>query len=438
MKLLCFLSNILFNRNFIINIFLEIIFIGLSLIFFQKTFKIRFSRKHNTIYIFTNILCFILGCLFKNYICGFICEIINSIIIFIYLQKISVLKTLTYFALKVIILLDVQFCAFKLLCIVFHYNSYIEIIELPIFRLILLTFISIIGFMIYFFSKHFKFDNIFNVPIEQKSNLIIATDLFNLLIVFLIFYNFFEISGQNLLFILVLNLYFYFSISNIIHIFKTLYLKQNIENLKLCNSTILAMYDDTRAFKHDFHNIIQAIGGYVCSNDIEGLKKYYKQISKDCKNINNLSKLNPELINNPAIYNILANKYQLANNNNIQVNIDIMLDLNSLNMKIYELTRILGILLDNAIEASKECNKKYINISFKQDKQKQLLIIENTYNNKQISIDKIFEKDYTTKPNNTGLGLWEVRKILRKNNNLNLYTTKNNDYFSQQLEIYTA
>lgn len=86
----------------------------------------------------------------------------------------------------------------------------------------------------------------------------------------------------------------------------------------------------------------------------------------------------------------------------------------------------------------KNVMKKNINIFFKQDKQKQMLIIENTYNNKQISIDKIFEKDYTTKPHNTGLGLWEVKKILSRNTNLNLYTSKNHDYFSQQLEIYSA
>lgn len=198
------------------------------------------------------------------------------------------------------------------------------------------------------------------------------------------------------------------------------------------------MYDETRAFKHDFHNIIQAIGGYIITNDIEGLKKYYTQILNDCNNLNNFSKLNPELINNPAIYNILADKYHIAHNNNIQINLDIFLDLNSLNINIYELTRILGILLDNAIEASKECNNKNINIAFKQDKYKQMLIVENTYNNKQICIDKIFEKDYTTKPHNTGLGLWEVRKILSKNSNLNLHTTKNDDYFSQQLEIYST
>ena len=32
-------------------------------------------------------------------------------------------------------------------------------------------------------------------------------------------------------------------------------------------------------------------------------------------------------------------------------------------------------------------------------------------------LDKIYEKGYSSKPNNTGLGLWEVRQIMKKNNN---------------------
>ena len=317
-------------------------------------------------------------------------------------------------------------------------NSLYEVIELPICGIISIILLSTIQFIIYFFLKHLKIDNVFINSINEKVALIMVASILNLAIVYTIFYNFFEIFIKNVSYILLLDIYFYFSIQHIIHFCRSIYTKQKINNLKLCNKTILNMYDETRAFKHDFHNIIQAIGGYVITNDIDGLNKYYKQISNDCKITNNLSKLNPELINNPAIYNILADKYYIAHNNNIQINLDVMLDLNSLNMKIYELTRILGILLDNAIEASKECNEKNINISFKQDKYKQLLIIENTYNNKQICIDKIFEKDYTTKPHNSGLGLWEVRKILNKNNNLNLYTSKNNDYFSQQLEIYNS
>ena len=53
-----------------------------------------------------------------------------------------------------------------------------------------------------------------------------------------------------------------------------------------------------------------------------------------------------------------------------------------------------------------------------------------------VDINKIFDKGVTGKENHTGLGLWEIRKILNRNNNLNLYTTKNDKYFTQQFEIY--
>ena len=107
-------------------------------------------------------------------------------------------------------------------------------------------------------------------------------------------------------------------------------------------------------------------------------------------------------------------------------------------MKIYEFARILGILLDNAIEASSECKEKIINISFRNDEKnnRQLIKIENTYNNKDVDTTKIFAKGISGKENHTGLGLWEVQNILTKNNNISLFTSKNNRFFSQQLEIY--
>ena len=107
-------------------------------------------------------------------------------------------------------------------------------------------------------------------------------------------------------------------------------------------------------------------------------------------------------------------------------------------MKIYEFAKILGILLDNAIEASSESKEKIINLDFKNDTKnsRQLIIIENTYKDKDLNTETIFEKGISSKENHTGLGLWEVRKIVKKNNNVNLFTSKNQKYFSQQLEIY--
>ena len=139
-----------------------------------------------------------------------------------------------------------------------------------------------------------------------------------------------------------------------------------------------------------------------------------------------------------GIYNLLTSKYHESESQDIKINMTFLLDLTTLKMKIYEFARILGILLDNAIEASKECKERIINITFRNDTKnnRQLIIIENTYTNKDVDTEKIFEKGMTGKENHTGLGLWEVRKIIKKNNNANLYTSKTEKFFSQQLELY--
>ncbi len=183
------------------------------------------------------------------------------------------------------------------------------------------------------------------------------------------------------------------------------------------------------------------LDGYVATEDIKGLKRYYSQLLEDCQRGNNLTALNPSIINNPAIYSLLASKYYLANEQGITINLEVLIDLNTINMKIYEFTRILGILMDNAIEAASQCDEKIMNVSFRNDERRnrQLVIIQNTYINKDVDTEEIFQKGFTSKTDEEvahGLGLWEVRQILKKRNNLNLYTTKSEQYFTQQLEIY--
>lgn len=180
------------------------------------------------------------------------------------------------------------------------------------------------------------------------------------------------------------------------------------------------------------------LDGYIDSNDMQGLNTYYSQLLVDCDKVNNLYTLSPDVINNPAIYSLLTSKYHKADELGIKIHLEVFLNLNELNMKIYEFTRAFGILMDNAIEAAYECNDKIINVEIRKDFKvnRQLLIVENTYTEKDVDLDKIYEKGYSSKPNNTGLGLWEVRQIMKKNNNLNLYTSKNDIFFNQQLEMY--
>lgn len=240
----------------------------------------------------------------------------------------------------------------------------------------------------------------------------------------------------------VLVLYFIISMISLYRTSKLETTTQDLEAEKLYNQSLTILYDKIRGYKHDFNNIVQGLGGYISTNNMEGLKDYYNGILDDCQRTNNLALLSPDVINNPAIYSLLTAKYHVATEFGIKMNLEIFMDLTTIKMKIYELTRLLGILIDNAIEAAKQCSEKEITITFRNDanKKKQLFIIENTYTNKDVNIDNIFEKGHTSKTTedakNHGIGLWEVRQFIKKHKNLDLYTTKSEKYFKQQFEIY--
>lgn len=212
-----------------------------------------------------------------------------------------------------------------------------------------------------------------------------------------------------------------------------------IETLELDNEMLSKKDDSIRSFKHDFFNFVQALDGYSQNNDIESIKKMNKSILEECEEINNMEILNPNVIKDHGVYNILIRKYCLAKKENITMKFEILADLSESKISKYHLCRILSILLDNAIEAAKECDEKIINVKFIKDSKanRELIVIENSYKKLDIDLDKIFEKGFSTKLNSAdhGLGLWNVRKILTKTKNLNLFTKKEK-LFSQQLEIY--
>lgn len=233
-------------------------------------------------------------------------------------------------------------------------------------------------------------------------------------------------------------LYFFVSFF-IIYLYKKLKAASHtIGDLKIRNENLSKKYEEVACFNHDFNNILTIIGGYIGSRDMEGLVKYYNYVEDECEHIKSLKSLTPDIINNPSVYHLMTQKHKEFESADINVSYELLLDLSKLKMNIFKFTRILGILLDNAREAAKETSEKLVNIHFRNEptNNRQIIIVENSYKDKSIDVDSIFKKNVTSKKSHSGLGLYEVRKILKKSNNLNLYTTINDDFFKQQLEIY--
>ena len=322
--------------------------------------------------------------------------------------------------------------------------SYSDFQIIPIYRFTLASIIYLIVFLIVLALKY-KNVSLYFLDDFGKTNkyMILMTfilGLFYIIVQVLLTANYMDILPIQYTFFnfIYLLLYTFLSFFTLTKITKLVATTQKLESAEEYNKTLHILHDSVRGFKHDFDNIVTTIGGYVKTNDMEGLKNYYSQLEEDCSKVNNLYVLNPDIINNPGVYNLLASKYSEAEEKDIKINLTFLLDLNNLHMKIYEFTRILGILLDNAIEAASECDEKEINIVFRNESKnnRNIILIENTYKDKDVNIEQIFNKGVTGKENHTGLGLWEIMQILKKNNNVNLHTDKGKKYFSQQLEIY--
>ena len=420
--------------------------IWVNMLLFTTIFDIKATKKSKIIYVLSmGAIAF----LFRTFIpkpYGIFLNMIMVILLVKFILKASWLKSLlSEFS---IIALSSILELFMLQFYLSNFNITKEVLmSVPLYRIVYILSIYLCIYIIYRIIKFFKFR--FNLENLTKKNkiLFIVNTLLGIIAIGTQFYliSFYSDKmpiGITIVSILSLFAYFFISIYSLLNTTKSETTSRNLTEAQLYNKTLSLLHDKMRGFKHDFHNIVQGIGGYISTNDMEGLKKYYSQLLKDCDQVNNLTALNPSIINNSAIYNVMADKYHKADELGVQINLAIFMDLNEIeqHMKIYEFTRILGILMDNAIEATAECKDKIIHVTFRKEENRKriLMIIENTYLNKNVDIDRIFDKDYSTKSKttNSGLGLWEVRQVLKKNNNLNLFTTKNEEFFVQQFEIY--
>ena len=422
---------------------LVIIEATVSTLLFTTILDINSTKKQKSIYILIisllGLCCnFLLPKQYSNII-----TLVSTPFIIMLIFKIYFLKSLSAELIPLICIALSETIISRLVLLVLDV-TFTPSANIPIYRVCILLSIYFLLFLIYLLARHFHFSIKIFDNIDKKNKRTLILNL--ILAIIAIFTQFFLIIVYNDTlpsFIIILSTisllaYFIISIYSLTRTMKLEITTTSLEEANLYNKSLQILQDNMRAFKHDFGNIVQGIGGYINTNDMEGLKNYYTQLLEDCQRVNNLTTLSPQVINNPAIYNVLANKYHKADEKGIKINLECFLDLNDLHIKIYEFTRILGILMDNAIEATSECQEKIINVYLKKDSRKhmQLLIIENTYQDKQIDTEKIYEKGFSTKKGNSGLGLWEIRQILKKNDNLNLYTTKDHEFFKQQFEIF--
>jgi len=239
--------------------------------------------------------------------------------------------------------------------------------------------------------------------------------------------------------------YFIISTVLIINIIKAHMEKVDIEmrqdsynRLQEYTNQIENMYSSLRSFKHDYSNIMLSMSGYIEANDMEGLRDYFdKEILPLSKNITkNTAHIN-QLINikTTELKSIISSKLLYAIELNINVGIEVTDEVTSIPMDTLDLCRVIGIFLDNAIEATLETDRPTIRFALINLDTEYIFIISNTFLEKGIPYATLSKPNVSTKGVNRGIGLYNAHEIIAKYNHVFLDTEIKNKSFVQRLQI---
>lgn len=240
---------------------------------------------------------------------------------------------------------------------------------------------------------------------------------------------------------------FYFIISTvlIVNIIKThmekvdMDMRQDSYNrLQEYTNQIESMYSSLRSFKHDYSNIMLSMSGYIESNDMEGLSDYFnkeilplgKKITKNTAHINQLMN-----IKTTELKSIISSKLLYAIELNISVNIEVTDEIPSFPMDTLDLCRIIGIFLDNAIEATLETDHPLIDFALIDLDTQYIFVISNSFLEKGIPYGTLMKPNVSTKGANRGIGLYNAHEIIAKYNHVFLDTEIQGTTFVQRLQI---
>ena len=220
---------------------------------------------------------------------------------------------------------------------------------------------------------------------------------------------------------------------------KQQYQDKEFQQLQEYTKSLENMSTDLRKFKHDYSNIISTIGEYIDEDDMAGLKEfYYNDLVSEGKTVlekdQSLSSL--KHIGESPLKAIISSKIIAAKAKNIKIRVEITDDIPSIPMRILEICRIIGIFLDNAIEASMESEENFIHFAIINTETNIIFIIQNSCNDNVPPVHKLYEENFSTKGENRGLGLCTVMDIVNKTKGrASLNTTCKDNVFTQDLTV---
>lgn len=249
------------------------------------------------------------------------------------------------------------------------------------------------------------------------------------------------LKGYALIFISILLFFAIVIILISINTLREMRYKQSLEEIETYYEYTLqieSINNEMRKFRHDYVNILTTMSEYIRENDMDGLKTYFNDNivpMKDNLQMNSIKINGTDNLKVRAIKGLVTTKILQAQGKNIPISIEVPELIDHIEMNTVDLSRIIGIIIDNAIEASEELEDALIRIAFINVETSVMFIVMNKCKEDMPKIHELFQDSFSTKGDNRGLGLTTLKDITDTTENVLLDTTIENGYFVQKVEI---
>lgn len=225
------------------------------------------------------------------------------------------------------------------------------------------------------------------------------------------------------------------------YMIKELRYKRNMEEIETYYEYTLqieSINNEMRKFRHDYVNILTTMSEYIREDDMPGLRQYFNENivpMKDNLQMKSIKINGTENLKVRAIKGLVTTKILQAQEKNIPISIEVPELVEHIEMNTIDLSRIIGIITDNAIEASETLEDALIRIAFINTDSSVMFIVMNKCKEDMPRIHELFQERFSTKGKNRGLGLSTLKEITDSTENVLLDTTIENGYFIQKVEI---
>ena len=210
--------------------------------------------------------------------------------------------------------------------------------------------------------------------------------------------------------------------------------KKEQRQLQLYTDEIVGLYNEIRGFRHDYAGMLTSLQTGINSGDMKEVERIFHNVLSQA----NISLRSDDYtffelnnVQDTALRSVLIQTIFKARECGVEIVFEMKDVIETLPMKLLDLVRVASVLLNNAVEGAAESPSKTMNVSLVKLDKEIVFVIQNSRQSRYINLEEIYEVGFSTKGENRGLGLNNVKEIIDKYDEVILETDIETNYFIQ-------